>query len=172
MKKLIKTTPCRSKSTIFDNLPVCDGYLWSDEFVRAGIYPVKEVNDSFKPVEISAVQALNTENGLEIHMNSEVGDIAVNFKETISLKASSEVKWIFRYSMPQSGNIVSMNGDGVDIWNDNIAGFDKQSIKYIHGGINYELKVLSGNISDNSTDGAIIFNPENGKLTLKPGTIK
>lgn len=166
------TAPCRSRSTIFDNLPVCDGYLWSDEFVRAGIYPVKELKGSFKPVEISAVQAINTEKGLEIHMNSEFGDIEVDFFDFVSLKASKELKWLFRFSMPKNGDLVSVNGDGIDAWNDNISGFDKKTVKYIHGGINYELKVLSGEISADSKDGAILFESENGKVTLKPETVK
>ena len=91
---------------------------------------------------------------------------------SILLKASSEVKWMFRYSMPKGGNIISMNGDGIYAWNDNITGFDGQSVKYIHGKVNYQLKVLSGKISENSADGAIVFNPENGELSLKPETIK
>ena len=161
-------TPCTTHGTVFDALPAVDGFNWSNEFVRAGIYPVTKRNGKYRAVEYKKVEAEVKNGVLTTTFTTEVGDITIKAGENLELTAPESVKWQFRYAMPhdevKEGG--QGHGDKVNDWDDNLVKWNKNSISYVHNNFKYKLKVAEGKISKKSRDGEILFEAKNGKLTL------
>ena len=140
---------CTDHSTIFDNLPVLDGFQWSSQFVRAGIYPVTRKNG--EAVSVTSVSAKNDGDTLCITLKTDSGDIVISLGNIISLKSPQDIVWSFKYDSKKS----------------NIKSFEKNNIIYEHNDFTYKLALIKGRVFDCSYDGQIVLLPENGLLTLE-----
>ena len=162
------TTPCTTHGTVFDALPAVDGFNWSNEFVRAGIYPVVEKNGKYRLVEYKVVEAKEENGVLTTTFTTDLGEITVTAGEMLELTAPEGVNWQFRYAMPhdevKEGG--QGHGDKVNDWDDNIVKWNKDAIYYVHNNFKYKLKVAEGKISKKSRDGEILFETNKGKLVL------
>ena len=160
--------PCTTHGIMIDALPVVEGFMWSDEFVRAGIYPVAERNGRLRMVEFSKVEAKEENGVLTTTFTTSYGDVVITAGEKIEITAPAEIKWQFRYAMPhdeiKEGG--QGHGDKVNAWDDNLVKWTKDAIYYLHNDFKYKLKVAEGKISKKSKDGEILFEAKNGKLTL------
>ena len=153
---------------MFDALPAVDGCNWSNEFIRAGLYPVVERNGKYRLVEYKEVEAKEENGVLTTTFFTEIGHITITAGEKIEITAPAEIKWQFRYAMPhdevKEGGMG--HGDKVNAWDDNLVKWTKDAIYYLHNDFKYKLKVAEGKISKKSKDGEILFEAKNGKLTL------
>lgn len=160
--------PCTTHGTVFDALPAVDGFNWSNEFVRAGIYPVAVRNGKYRAVEYKKVEAKVDNGVLTTTFTTDLGEITVTAGEMLELTAPEGVNWQFRYAMPhdevKEGG--QGHGDKVNDWDNNLVKWNKNSISYVHNNFKYKLKVAEGKISKKSRDGEILFEAKNGKLAL------
>ena len=161
-------TPCTEHGMMFDALPAVDGCNWSNEFTRAGLYPVVERNGKYRLVEYKEIEAKEENGVLTIKFFTELGHVTITAGEKIEITAPENFKWQFRYAMPhdeiKEGG--QGHGDNVNAWDDNLVKWNKDSISYIHNNFKYKLKVAEGKISKKSRDGEILFESKNGKLAI------
>ena len=163
---------CVTHSCTYDNLPAVDGYVWSNEFVRAGIYPVTVKNGKKRAVMLGKTEIKNEDGILNFKAITDLGDIEITVADKITLKAPEGVKWQFRYAMPEKEFVEDGqgHGEGVNEWDNNIVKWDKKAVHYVHNGYKYKFGAIKGKIDKNSTNGFVTFLPEKGELIL--GRIK
>lgn len=160
--------PCVTHTCTHDNLPAVDGYIWSNEFVRAGIYPVTIKNGKKRAVQFNKTEITNLDGVLNFKAITDLGDIEITVADKITLKAPEGVMWQFRYAMPEKEFIEDGQGygEGINEWDNNISKWDKKAIHYVHNGYKYKFGALKGKIDKNSINGFITFVPEKGELVL------
>lgn len=167
-KERYLNNPCVTHSAVLDNLPAVDGYVWSNEFTRAGLYPVVEKNGQKRAVQFKNTEIKNEEGVLKFKAITEYGDIEITVADKITLKAPEGVMWQFRYAMPEKEFVEDGQGygEGVNDWDNNIVKWDKKAIHYKHNGFKYKFGALKGKISKNSVKGRITFISDKGELIL------
>ncbi|MGN0493530.1 MAG: hypothetical protein ACI4F7_07775 [Acutalibacteraceae bacterium] len=155
---------CLNNSVIYDNLPMVDGFLWSDLFTRCGIYPVKLEGEV--PLKFEQIDTTRTDdNALDIKLETACGNVLIHFNDCITITSPKEVAWIFKYSKGDEA-LMSKSGDSIDAWNSNIISWDKKAIHYSHNGYSYALSLTVGEISEQSKNGNIIIIPGDGEIKL------
>jgi hypothetical protein len=136
-------------NSVYENLPVMDGYKWSRDDIRAGIYFYNK--DGILKSEKLTYTAPD-ENTLTVtHEFKNNEHIKITFKENL-IKIEGNAAWFLSFAF----------GKGVTL---PIKSVEANKLNYLYRDYNYSIKLIKGRFIDNN--GIISAEPENGTVLFQ-----
>lgn len=153
------TEVCTSHNAVYDTLPICDGFMWSDESYAAGIRLVFTAADGSRRVLSGADPQVeeggenltvkwSEEDGTRVQVTCGPGSLDICVNPTV--EGSS---WLAEMTWAKAKNVP-------------ISQVDQDRIGYVHNGHSYEVVCLAGALSRGDDGTSIQVIPVSNSVSL------
>ncbi|WP_147275076.1 hypothetical protein [Paenibacillus prosopidis] len=144
---------CKQEQSFYDNLPIVDGYRWSGNGIRSGLYPmIREDNGDFAPMIGELIAMNRTGNDFYASYRTEAGEFTIKCEERhIEFICESAEDWILSLSWGSDESP--------------ILSAEFKTCSYIYNGFSYSLYAEHGSLKLMDTKELQVY-PEHGKITL------
>lgn len=142
---------CTTHDSVYDTLPICDGFVWSDKNCEAGIRIVSD--DSKQPISGSSPEVHEDGDNLIVKWQEEnLGNVEIicgpsHLEIKFNPNLHLEMTWAKNINIP-------------------ITNIMKDKLLYIHNGFKYALKLKAGEFKQIENCSGITILPSDGKIVL------